>query len=306
MRIIRQYFVFLTALAFLAACNRPEEAVMFGNFEADEWIIPAGNSGRIIWLDITEGLHYEAGRPVGLIDTIPFALEKGVVRAQIEALHASLPDINVQTDVIRQKLAGLEREKERIKSLVEQGSADRKMLDGIEDEIAVTEGELSAAGNRLQQESDRIRAQIRSQEAQLEVLEDRIYRCRILNPEDGVVLTRYANVHEYVATGQPLYRLANIEEMILSAWFSGDQLSDLRLGDHMQVSIDMPGKKMKHYRGTVLSVAEKPQFTPTQVQTKANRVTQHYQVKIRVQNDGSIKPGMPGEVRFAEKSDAPQ
>ncbi len=299
MGIIRKYSVFLLAGALLVGCNRPQEAVMYGNFEADEWIIPAGNSGKIIWLDITEGAHYEAGRLVGQIDTIPFALEKGVIQAQIEALHASMPDISVQTDVIRQKLSGLQRERERIKNLVEQGSADRQMLDRIEDETAITERELSAASTRLRQESDRIRAQVRSLQAQKEVLEDRIGRCLVVNPEDGVVLTRYVSVHEYVAAGQPLYRLANMEEMILSAWFSGEQLSDLRLGDHMQVSIDIPAQGMKHYQGKVLSVAEKPQFTPTQVQTKANRVKQHYQVKISVPNDGSIKPGMPGEVRFA-------
>jgi HlyD family secretion protein len=299
MGIIKKFSVFLLAVAFLVACNRQEEAVMYGNFEADEWIIPAGNSGKIIWLDLQEGGRYEAGQLVGMIDTIPFALEKEVILAQIDALRASLPDISVQTDVIRQKLSALEREQERVARLVEQGSADRQMLERLEDEMAVTERELLAVTASLRQESDRIRAQIRSLQAQTEVLEDRMERCRILNPESGVVLTRYASIHEYVAAGQPLYRLANMEEMILSAWFSGEQLSDLRLGDHMQVSIDIPGQGMKHYRGKVLSVAEKPQFTPTQVQTQANRVKQHYQVKISVPNDGSIKPGIPGEVRFA-------
>lgn len=272
---------------------------MYGNFEADEWIVPAEGSGRIMWLSIEEGNTFEKGEVVGLIDTVQLAFRKQAAMAQITALEATIPDIKARTRSLRQEKAAQERELKRISRLVEQGTAGRQMLEQAEDRLRVIAGELSATETALQQEADGIRAQMEPLRVEADMLEDQISRCVIENPEQGVVLTRYAGEHEYVATGHPLYKLANMDEMILRAWFPGDQLSQLEMGGEMQVSIDIPGGEMKHYTGRVTGIAQKPQFIPTQVQTRENRTTQHYEVKIRVPNDGSLKPGMPGEVRFA-------
>lgn len=291
------------AVTMLSGCGEAEGPVMYGNFEADEWVVPAEGSGRIVWLSIEEGSTFEKGEVVGLIDTVQLAFRKQAALARITALEATIPDIEARTQSLRQKKAAQEREMERISRLVEQGSAGRQMLEQAEDQLAVTASELSAAQTALQQEANGIRAQTKPLLVEAEMLEDQISRCVIANPEHGVVLTRYAGMHEYVATGHPLYKLANMDEMILRAWFPGDQLSRLEMGGEMQVSIDIPGKGMKHYTGKVTGIAQKPQFIPTQVQTRENRTTQHYEVKIRVPNDGSIKPGMPGEVRFAGNSE---
>ncbi len=284
--------------ALLAGCAETSEPVMYGNFEADEWIIPAEGDGRIVWLDIEEGISYKKGEIVGLIDTIQLGLQKQMAEANIAALQATIPDIEMQTASVSRKTEALERERERVSRLVELGSADRQMLDQIDDQLAIARSELTAALAALRQETSAIRAQMEPLHVQIQLLEDKIQRCIIANPENGVVLTRYAGLHQYVAVGHPLYKLANIDEMIFRAWFAGSQLSMLEIGGEMEVSIDIPGKDMKQYRGTVASIAQKPQFIPTQVQTRENRTEQHYEVKIRVPNDGSIKPGMPGEVRF--------
>jgi HlyD family secretion protein len=50
--------------------------------------------------------------------------------------------------------------------------------------------------------------------------------------------------------------------------------------------------------GKVGWISESAEFTPKIIQTKEERVNMVYAIKIRVKNDGSLKIGMPGEVRF--------
>jgi HlyD family secretion protein len=50
--------------------------------------------------------------------------------------------------------------------------------------------------------------------------------------------------------------------------------------------------------GTISWISSRAEFTPKTIQTKEERVNQVYAVKITVDNDGSIKIGMPGEVVF--------
>jgi HlyD family secretion protein len=55
---------------------------------------------------------------------------------------------------------------------------------------------------------------------------------------------------------------------------------------------------LKTYTGLVSWISDKSEFTPKMIQTKNERVNLVYAVKINVQNDGGIKIGMPGEVKF--------
>ena len=51
----------------------------------------------------------------------------------------------------------------------------------------------------------------------------------------------------------------------------------------------------------VVEVAEKPEFTPKNVQTRDERTKQIFWVKIEMPNpDGDLKPGMPGEATIAD------
>jgi HlyD family secretion protein len=45
-------------------------------------------------------------------------------------------------------------------------------------------------------------------------------------------------------------------------------------------------------------ISSSAEFTPKTIQTKEERVNLVYAVKVRVENDGSLKIGMPGEIYF--------
>jgi HlyD family secretion protein len=86
--------------------------------------------------------------------------------------------------------------------------------------------------------------------------------------------------------------------MILRAYISGDQLAAIKLQQKVKVLIDNGKDKYKEYEGTLSWISDKAEFTPKTIQTKTERSNLVYASKILVKNDGLIKIGMYGEVKF--------
>jgi len=75
-------------------------------------------------------------------------------------------------------------------------------------------------------------------------------------------------------------------------------LSSIKLGAECSVYIDDGEDNLKEYKGVITWISSEAEFTPKMIQTKKERVNLVYAVKIRVENDGGIKTGMPAEVVF--------
>jgi HlyD family secretion protein len=98
--------------------------------------------------------------------------------------------------------------------------------------------------------------------------------------------------------GKPLYKIADLSKIILRAYVSETQLNKLKIGQTVKVYLDIENGKQKEFKGNISWISSTPEFTPKIIQTKEERVNLVFAVKINVINDGSIKPGMPGEVNF--------
>ena len=118
------------------------------------------------------------------------------------------------------------------------------------------------------------------------------------NPINGTVLTKYAEAGELTNTGKALYKIADLRMMKLRAYVTGDQLSQIKLSQKVKVLVDDGKEKYKELSGTIIWISDKAEFTPKTIQTKEERANLVYAIKINVQNDGSLKVGMYGEVLF--------
>jgi HlyD family secretion protein len=98
--------------------------------------------------------------------------------------------------------------------------------------------------------------------------------------------------------GKPVCKIANLDELELKVYISGDQLPYLKLGQSVEVLIDQNIKEFTKLQGTVSWISSKAEFTPKTIQTKKERVNLVYAAKVRVPNDGTLKIGMPGEINF--------
>ena len=103
---------------------------------------------------------------------------------------------------------------------------------------------------------------------------------------------------EYAAPGKPLFKVADMSNMYLRAYFTSGQLTEIKTGQKVKVYADFGGDKRKEYEGTVIWISAENEFTPKNIQTKDSRADLVYAVKIAVANDGLIKIGTYGEVEL--------
>ena len=275
------------------SCNRNDDlADAYGNFEVDETVVSALMPGEIMQFDIKEGSTYKAGQFVGYIDTIQLHLLKPELEANRMATANKTENISTQIEVLKKQLANLEREHKRVINLLEAGAATSKQQDDIEGQIDVVKSQIRSAKSQY----SGVLAQLEAIDAKKKQLDEKIRKSRIVNPISGIVLTKLAEPFEFTAPGKPLYKIANIEQIDLRAYVSGDQLSSIKLGDTFTVKIDGPEGEMIDYPGKVIWISSEGEFTPKTIQTKKERIDMIYAVKIRVENDGRIKIGMPGEL----------
>lgn len=135
-------------------------------------------------------------------------------------------------------------------------------------------------------------------EIQIRQIEDQLEKCRIVSPISGTVLTKYAERGEVTAQGKPLFKVADMKHVFLRAYVSGDQLSTVKLGQTVKVYADYGAEDRKEYKGKITWISGQAEFTPKTIQTRDERANLVYAVKIAVENDGLLKLGMYGEVKF--------
>lgn len=279
----------------MISCADENLSDAYGQFEAEETVISSEISGRILSFDLQEGDHPEAGVKAALVDTTQLALQKKELHATAASVRTNIYRLNAQIEVYQSQLETAEKELARVASLREDNAATQQQVDTSTGQVNTLNKQIAA----VEVEKQSVNAELQTLQVRIEQVEDQIRRAEIINPVHGTVLNTYADVYELMPPGKPLYRIANLEEMILRVYVSGAQLPRVHLGEEVEVWIDRNEEENERLAGTVSWIASKAEFTPRMIQTKEERVTQVYAVKIRVLNpDGSIKIGMPGEVNF--------
>ena len=279
--------------ALLACTSQENQADAYGNFEAIEVMISAETQGRIILFEAVEGSALDEGQVVAIIDTVQLHLKIVQLKSGVASLGPKISTLDAQVIANQVQLNNLEREKLRIDKLVEGGAATSKQKDDIEGQIALLNAQISA----IESQKASVFAERNTLEVQIEQVEDQIARSIIRNPEKGVMLSKYKEQGEIAVPGQALYKMANMDELILRAYVSGNQLSEIVAGHSVKVMFDAAAG-VEERTGVVSWISPSAEFTPKIIQTREERVNLVYAIKVVVPNDGSLKIGMPGEVVF--------
>ncbi len=288
------FAIFILAIALASCNNKSEKADAYGNFEADETVISAEVNGKLLAFNLDEGDQLKSGDNLGQVDTVQLYYQKRQLISKKTAIEANFSNIVSQVAVIEEQIITLEKEKARVEKLLESKAATQKQLDDITGQLNV----LNKQKASVKAQNSSIFAEIDAVNQNIAQLNDMLRRATIINPVNGTVLEKYTEQFEIVSAGKPLYKIANLDELILRAYVSGSQLDDIKIGQKVKVEIDKDADSNHSYEGTIVWVASEAEFTPKVIQTKEERVNLVYAVKIRVVNDGKIKIGMPGEVRF--------
>lgn len=298
----RRSFATLFCLILLCcACGRSGRPDAYGIIDAHSWMVAASEAGQIVDLQAEEGLRVTRGTLTVQLDTAALDLQLKALESQIRALLPTLPDVSRQLDVLYRQKESLVNERTKLATLVASGTASSGQLDKLDDQIRVVDSQISAARSSMSRETAAVMANIESLRSQADIVRDRIARCAVKNPEDGTVTELFAHLHEFVAPGQPVYKLSDLEHLYVDAWLDGGTLSRVALGDAVEVKVDDGARALRPVSGRITYIAGEAEFTPNRVLTRDTRVTLVYHVRIELAEGGPLRPGMPAEIFLAAK-----
>jgi HlyD family secretion protein len=287
-----------SALILVSCGNNKNHFDASGSFETEETIISAEASGVLKQFNITEGQILQAGQTIGYIDSTQLYLKKKQLNAQIQSTLAQRPDIATQLASLQEQLKAAEDDRQHIQNLVNADAMPRKQLVDANSRVDVIKKQIDALQSQLKITSASITEQTNPLEVEIQEINDQLAKCTLINPVNGTVLTKYAEVNEVAAPGKPLYKIADISTLLLRAYITGGQLSQIKLNQQVKIFIDEGPDKYRELEGTIEWISSQAEFTPKTIQTKEERANLVYATKIRVKNDGSLKIGMYGEVKF--------
>lgn len=280
-------------ITFLGCNNNEEQADAYGNFEAIEVIVSAEAQGRIMAFAPREGEALQQGSVIVIVDSTQLHLKKQQLQSGTISLRSKISTLDAQVKASRVQLENMKREKRRIDQLLAGGAATSKQQDDINGQIALLEAQIVAA----ESQKASVFAERNTLNIQIQQVEDQIWKCAVRSPMDGIILAKYKEEGEIVAPGQSLCKMANMDHLILRAYVSGEQLSEITTGQSVKVRFDVPDG-MEETTGVVNWISSQAEFTPKIIQTKEERVNLVYALKVEVPNDGKLKIGMPGELLF--------
>ena len=291
--------IMAAGLAILASCgNSDKEYDATGVFEATEVTVAAEQSGALMMFDVNEGDEIALGKEVGLIDTTQIWLKIQQAGATKAVYQSQKPDMEKQIAATRQQLVKARQDQQRYKELVADGAAPSKLLDDATNQVQVLQKQLDAQISSLNTQLSTLNSQVSTVDVQVSQLMDQLQKCHITTPIKGTVLEKYVERGEFVAVGKPLFKMADTQQMFIRAYVTSAQLKDIKIGQKVKVFADYGDGQKKEYEGTVSWISSRSEFTPKTIQTDDERADLVYAIKVAIKNDGYVKIGMYGEVKF--------
>lgn len=239
----------------------------------------------------------------------------GVRQAELQVDSAQAALAKAEAGPTPQDMAAAETalaNAQRLFDVVEAMRADpqqlRAAVDAARAQQAIAEAQLAQARARLEMARNGARpeqiqaaeaqlAQARAAQRQIEVM---IEKATLRAPRSGIILSRPIHEGEQVTPGMPLMTIGSLDTVRLTVYISEADIGRVRLGQTAEVTVDsFPGRV---FRGTVTFIAQNAEFTPRNVQTRDERATTVFAVRIELPNaDHALKPGMPADVTLLER-----
>ena len=308
-----------TTAVFVTGCNKSLDDSTIrasGHIEATEVRLAAKVGGRLLEAPLEEGQTITAGVLVARLETVDAEHQLAQARANAEAADAQLrlllagsraEDLRRAEDQMAQAQAELDaarRDLDRLSGLADRGSATEKSRDDAATRKEIAERSVAAARAQLdklvagprRQEIEAARAQRAAADAMVDAVEQKISDGTVLTPFEGVVTTRVAEPGEILPPGATIAVLTDLARPWLTVWIDEPSLSQVKLGQQVDVHIDGSDQV---FDGTVSFISPVAEFTPKNVQTPDERAKLVFRVKVQLANpEGIFKPGMPADAYF--------
>lgn len=280
-------------VCFFSSCKEKEEKYASGTFEATEITVSAETTGKILNFDKEEGDIISKGECIGTIDTVQLSLKRLQLLANRNSIISQRPDINKQVAALHEQIKKAKIEKNRIINLIKAGAGNQKQLDDYNSQLEILNKQLQAKLSSLDNTDNSLNEQSSSVDIQIAQIDDQLTKSKIYSPINGTILAKYMEEGELATAGKPIFKIANMQKTYLKAYVTANQLKDVTVGKSAIIISDFG-----EYNGKVTWISQEAEFTPKNILTEDEMANQVYAVKISFKNDGKVKLGMYGKVKF--------
>lgn len=273
--------------------------------------------GRVSEVLVKEGDQVKAGQVIVRLDTQDILAQKAQAEAALLSARARYDEVTAgaRPQEIEQARASLNQAQstlenassnyERMKSLYSSGAISAQQLDSASTAFAVAREAATAADQKLdltvagaREETVRAAAaQVKQAEAALQAIQVTLDNATITAAGDGTVVQKTVNPGENVAAGQPLFTIADLKDVWVSARIEETKVGKLKVGQPVEYTIDAyPGQT---FSGTVYEISGAANSVFALIPTENSssnftKVTQRIPIKITLPVDSGVvfRPGM--------------
>ncbi len=237
---------------------------VFRKLNGDSDVISGSGTIEVTEIGISSKI---AGRVAGLPKPEGSEVKPGDLLARLE-----YEELSAQRHSAKANFDNAEKNYSRLRDLYKSGSISRKDLDNAE-----------AAFRMARAGYDQVSATIEN--------------AVIYSPIEGIVLDTSVEVGEMAFPGTPILTIADLSKTWMYIYVNEKRLGFVKIGQPIKVYIDsFPDKA---FRGKIVSISNKAEFTPKTIQTKDERVKLVFAVKVMIENpDLILKPGMPADAEI--------
>ena len=264
--------------------------------------------GRVTKVLTDEGAHVNAGQLIVTLETETIDRQISEQRAAIEAAKAQMAKAiaGPRPEEVAKAAAiatNDEVDRRRLDRLYHAGIAAKEQL-----EDAATKAKTSAEDLRILQKGTRpediqaARAEVEQRQRRLDSLLKQRAETDVKAPAAGVVQSMGLRPGDLVAPNQTVAEILEPSQLWVRVYVPETELGLVKVNMPVRVRVDtFPKVWFQAHVGTVSSQGE---YTPRNVQTRAQRAEQVYAVKVLIDADARLKAGMAADVDFGVKGRA--
>lgn len=221
---------------------------------------------------------------------------------------------------------------DRVKSLAEDGAVTRQKADEVKAQLDVAKERLEIAKNAVRIEDlktaesmvEQVRASVDAANTgpiQVELAKQNVAAAqakydqalgglqevraylkdtKIVSPIDGTITLLNTKQGELVSTGYVIATVSDINDMWADFKVRETDLSKIRLGQHFKIKTF--AFRDETFEGTVSNIDEKPEFAAKRsTNEKDEQDIMAFNVKLKIKNNGKLRPGLTAYVNLDEK-----
>jgi len=298
----------IAAFIYYRYSQKPQEVILSGTLEARTVNVGSLVGGRVTKTLIDEGMHVTAGELLVTLETETIDRQISEQRAAIAVQQAALAKAiaGPRAEEIA-KAAAVARndeiERRRQESLYRYGIVAKELA-----EEAATKAKTSAEDLRILQKGtrkediDAARAEVEAQQRKLDTLMKQREETNVVSTVNGTIQSFGLRVGDIVAPNQTVAEILESSQLWVRVYVPETELGLIAVGQPVRVHIDTYPNET--FGGHIASVSSQGEYTPRNVQTRAQRAEQVFGVKVLVDPNQKLKAGMAASVDLGVKGHA--